>query len=45
MSAPEAPQMSVYVYLLDISSQLHQQGDGLSHCDPVVDVTALQTRL
>lgn len=29
------------VYLFYISSQLHQQGDGLSHCNPVVDVTAL----
>lgn len=35
----------VCVYLLYISSQLHQQGDSLSHCDPVVDVTALQTCL
>lgn len=35
----------VCVYLIYISPQLHQQGDGLSHCDPVVDVAALQTRL
>lgn len=32
-------------YLVYIPSQLHQQGDGLSHYDSVVDVAALQTRL
>lgn len=35
----------VWVYLIHISSQLHQQGDCLSHCNSVVDVIALQTRL
>lgn len=32
-------------YLVYIPSQLHQQGDGLSHYDSVVDIAALQTRL
>lgn len=34
-----------WLYLIDISPELHQQGDGLSHCDSVVDVIALQARL
>lgn len=34
-----------WLYLIDISPELHQQGDGLSHCDSVVDIIALQTRL
>lgn len=34
-----------WLYLIDVSPQLHQQGDGLSHCDSVVDIIALQTRL
>jgi len=33
------------VYLIYISSQLHQQGDRLSHSNSVVDVTALKTSL
>lgn len=44
-SAPKGPKMSMWVYLVYVSSQLHQQGDGLSHRNPVVDVTALKTRL
>lgn len=32
-------------YLIDISPELHQHGDGLSHRNSVVDVIALQTLL
>lgn len=32
-------------YRIDISSQFHQQGDGFSHRNPIVDVAALQTCL